>query len=167
MAAKKTSKKTTAKKVAPKKTAAKKTAAKKAAPKKTAAKKAAPKKTVKKTAAKKAAPKKTAKKSSVAADRARVSAEGHELAYVAKKHKVDESVVKNIIDRIGNMRVDVEKAIADYKKRSRAADRSLVSQEPHEIAMLAKKFKRSQEDVLAIVRSHGPSRKKVEAALKG
>lgn len=115
-----------------------------------------------------AAKKKTASKKiskSTAADRARVSSEGHELAYVAKKHGVDEAVVKRIIKRVGHMRTDVEAAIKDFKKRSAAADKSLVSKEPHEIGYLAKKFGRTSAEVLAVVTKHGPSRKKVEAAL--
>ncbi len=110
-----------------------------------------------------AAKKKT--KKSVAADRARVSSEGHEVAYVAKKHGVDEAVVKRIIKRVGNSRVAVEKAIASFKKRSTAADRAMISREPHEISYLAKKFGISNEAALAAVEKHGPSRKKVEAAL--
>lgn len=100
-----------------------------------------------------------------AADRARVSSEGHELAYVAKKHGVDEAVVKRIIKRVGNMRTAVEKELAAFKKRSKAADRALVSKEPHELAYLAKKFGISSDEALAAVEKHGPSRKKIEAAL--
>jgi histone H1/5 len=163
-------KKSAAKKPAAKKTAAKKPAAKKPAAKKTAAKKPAAKKTAaKKPAAKKTAVKKASAKQSTAArnaDRARVSNQGHELTYVAKKHGVAESVVLNAIKKVGNMRVDVEAAIADFKKRSKAADKAMISREPHEIAYLAKKFNISTEKALEVVAAHGPSRKKVEAALK-
>jgi histone H1/5 len=159
-------KKSAAKKPAAKKSAAKKPAAKKAPAKKPAAKKPAAKKApAKKPAAKKA----PAKKQSAAArqaDRARVSNQGHELTYVAKKHGVAESVVLNAIKKVGNMRVDVEAAIADFKKRSKAADKAMISREPHEIAYLAKKFNISTEKALEVVVAHGPSRKKVEAALK-
>jgi len=117
-------------------------------------------------AKKKSTAKKTTKSAtSRAADRARVSSEGHELAYVAKKHGVEAAVVKGIIKRVGNMRVDVEAAIKDFKKRSSAADKSLVSNQAHEIGYLAKKFNRSSDEVRAAVTKHGPSRKKVEAAL--
>ena len=100
-----------------------------------------------------------------AADRARVSKQGHELAYVAKKFGVDQKVVSNAIAKVGNMRVDVYAALKSYIARSKAADRALVSREPHEIAHLAKKFNMAKSAVLAVVTEHGPSRKKVEAAL--
>jgi histone H1/5 len=177
---KKAAKKTSAKKPAATKPAAKKSAAKKPAAKKSVAKKPAAKKSVakkpaakksvaKKPAAKKSAAKKPAAKKSAAslkADRARISTtEGHEVAYVAKKHGVDQSVVLNAIKKVGNMRDKVEAAIADFKKRSAAADKSLVSREPHEISYLANQFKVSPDRVLAVLATQGPSRKKVEAAL--
>jgi Protein of unknown function (DUF3606) len=128
-------------------------------------KKPVAKKTVKKTV-KKAAPKKAApKKASTKADRARVSTEPHEVAYVAKKHNVSNDVVLAAIKRVGHMRVDVEAAIAETKKRSAAMDRALVSHEPHEVAHLAGKFNVSNEAVVAALDEHGPSRKNVEAAL--
>jgi hypothetical protein len=156
------------KKSATKKAPAKKAPVKKAPAKKAVAKKSTAKKAVaKKSTAKKAVAKKVVKKSAAAlkADRARVSSQGHELTYVAKKHGVDEKVVVGIIKKVGQMRVDVEAAIKEYKKRSAAADKSLVSREPHEISYLAKQFNVSNDRVLAAVRDHGPSRKKVEAAL--
>jgi hypothetical protein len=149
---------------APKKTAAKKAATNKAVPgavKKTAAKKAAPS-TAKKAPSKKPA---TKKSSGAKADRALVSREAHEVGHVAKKLKVDAKVVTKAIGKVGNKRTAVEAAVLDHKKRSRAADRALVSREPHEIARLAKKFKLPAERVLEVVKRIGPSRKKVEAAL--
>jgi Protein of unknown function (DUF3606) len=140
-----------------KKPAAKKTVKKTAAPKKVGAKKPA----AKKSPAKKAA----AKKASSKADRARVSTEPHEVAYVAKKHNVSNEVVLAAIKRVGHLRVDVEAAIAETKKRSAAMDRALVSHEPHEVAHLADKFNVSNEAVVAAIDEHGSSRKKVEAAL--
>ena len=123
----------------------------------------------KKPATKKTAVVKKAKTSKAAAaraaDRARVSKQGHELAYVAKKFDVDEKVVSKTIASVGNMRVDVYAALKSYKARSKAADRALVSKQSHEIALLAKKFNMAPESVLAVVTEHGPSRKKVEAAL--
>jgi hypothetical protein len=160
MATKKTAKKPAAKKPAAKKPAAKKPAAKKPAGKKPAAKKTA--------AAKKLTPA-TAKKKSAASlksDRAHVSSQGHEIAYVAKKHGVSEDVVKNAIAKVGNTRVKVEAAIKSFKVRSKAADKAAVSREPHEIAYLAKKYSLSSDKVLAVVVKHGPSRNKVETALK-
>jgi pyruvate/2-oxoglutarate dehydrogenase complex dihydrolipoamide acyltransferase (E2) component len=154
MATKKKAKKTTAKKsTAKKKTAAKKPVAKKSTAKTPAAKTPAAKKT-------------TAKRSAAAlkADRLRVSL-GSEAAYMAKKHGVDVSVVTNAIKKVGNMRVNVEAAIKSFKVRSKAADQALVSSEVHEIGYLANKFKVSPDRVLAVVREHGPGRKKVEAAL--
>jgi hypothetical protein len=188
MATKKTAKKTTAKKATAKtapaktapakkpvaKTAAKKPVAKTAAKKpvaKTAAKKpvakTAAKKPVAKTAAKKPVAKKTNAKRSAAAlkaDRLRVSL-GAEAVYMAKQHGVDVSVVNNAIKKVGNMRVNVEAALKSFKVRSKAADQALVSSEVHEIGYLANKFKVSPEKVIAVVREHGPGRKKVEAAL--
>jgi histone H1/5 len=163
-AAKKTiAKKPAAKKPAAKKPAAKKPAAKKPAAKKTTAKKPAAKKTTaKKPAAKKAPAKRSA--ASIKADRLRVSL-GAEAEYLAKKHGVDVKVVNNAIKKVGNMRVKVEAAIKSFKVRSKAADLALVSSEDHEISYLAKKFNLSADEVLAVVREHGPSRKKVEAAL--
>ncbi len=128
-----------------------------AAKKKSVKKKAAPTKTVKKSAA--------AKKASTKADRARVSTEAHEVGYLAKKHKVTNAVVLAAIKRVGHMRVDVEAAIAQTKKRSAAMDRALVSKQPHEVAHLAQKFSISSEAALAAIETHGPSRKKIEAAL--
>lgn len=117
---------------------------------------------------KKTASKKTGTKKSAAArkaDRARVSSQGHEVTYLAKKHGVEEGVVTKAIKKAGHMRVAVEAAIKDFKKRSKAADKALVSSEPHEVGYLAKKFKLAADQVLAVVKSHGPARKKVEAAL--
>ena len=119
----------------------------------------------KKTVVKKAKTSKTA--AALAADRARVSKQGHELAFVAKKFGVDEKVVSKAIAKVGNMRVDVYAALKSFKARSKAADRALVSKQPHEIALLAKKFSADPATVLAVVTEHGPSRTKVEAALAG
>jgi Mor family transcriptional regulator len=137
--------------------------AKKTAKKSTAKKTTAKKSTAKKTTAKKS----TAKKSAAAlkADRARVSSKGHEVTYLAKKHNVDASVVTNAIKKVGHMRVNVEAAIKSFKVRSAAADKALVSSEPHEIGYLAKKYSLSNDMVLSVVREHGPGRTKVEAAL--
>lgn len=145
-----------------KKAAAKKSV-KKAAPRKSAMKKGA----VKKGAVKKKAAKGRAKKakSGAAADRARVSKQAHEVAYVAKKFGVDAKAVTKAITKVGNMREAVYAELKASKARSRAADRALVSRQPHEIAHLAQKFNVTEETVLAAVEQHGRSRKKVEAAL--
>lgn len=133
-------------------------------------KKAAGKKkaTAKKATAKKAVAKKAAKggsKKASAADRARVSKQGHELAYVAKKFGVDEKVVTRAIAKVGHMRDAVYAEIKQFKARSAAADKALVSSQRHEVALLAKKFGVSNAAVAAAVKTHGRSRKKVEAAL--
>ena len=166
-AAKKAAKKSSAKKATKKvaKKAAKKGAkkgAKKAAKK--SVKKAA--KTPAKKAAKKAS-KKTAKRSASAlkADRARVSKQGPELAYVAKKFGVTTDRVTAAIEKVGNMRVDVYAALESFKNRSKAADRAKVSRQSHEVALLAKKFSASKATVLAAIDKHGSSRKKIEKAL--
>lgn len=164
MAMKKSAKKRTAKK-ATKKAAKKvvKKAAKKAVKK--ATKKVA-KKVVKK-AAKKAAKKTTRAAAALKADRARVSKQGPELAYVAKKFGVTTDRVIAAIEKVGNMRVDVYAALESFKARSKAADRAKVSRQPHEVALMAKKFKTTKNAVLAALDKHGSSRKKIEAALGG
>lgn len=137
---------------------------------KKAAKKAArktAKKTVKK-ATKKAAPKAVGAVRSAAAlkaDRARVSKQGPELAYVARKFAVTKERVVAAIEKVGNLRVDVYAALESFKTRSKAADRAKVSRQPHEVARLAKKFNTSTQAVLDTLARHGSSRKKVEAAL--
>jgi Protein of unknown function (DUF3606) len=158
MAAKKTAaKKTTAKTTSAKKSTVKKSASAAKPAAKKVAKPAAKKSVVKKAAAKKTAPKNT--------DRARVSSQQHELSYVAKKHGVSEALVKKAITKVGNLRSDVEKSLLATKKRSAVMDKALVSKEAHEIAALVKKFKSTKDKVLAAIAAHGPSRKKVEAAL--
>lgn len=131
------------------------------------------KRSVKKAAGKKkAAPKKAkkaatrgAKKAASAADRARVSKQSYEVAYVAKKFGVDEKVVTRAIAKVGNMREAVYAELKKFKARSAAADKALVSSQRHEVAFLARKFGVSSSDVTAAVKAHGRSRKKVEAAL--
>jgi predicted DNA-binding protein YlxM (UPF0122 family) len=102
-----------------------------------------------------------------AADRARVSKQGPELAYVAKKFDVSKEVVIKAIAKVGNMRTAVYAALTTFKARSKAADRAKVSRQPHEVAYMAKKFNTSKEAVLDVLAKHGSSRKKVEAALGG
>lgn len=141
-----------------------KKAAKKSA-RKTAKK--ATKKTARKAgkkAAKKAAPRKA---SALKADRARVSKQGAELAYVAKKFGVSTDRVAAAIDSVGNMRTDVYAALTSFKNRSKAADRAKVSRQPHELALMARKFKTTKAAVVAALDKHGSSRKKVEKALGG
>ena len=138
-------------------------------------KKAAARKTVarKKVARKKVARKAVARKStrsarstaSRAADRARVSKQPAELAYVARKFGVGKEVVAKAIARVGNMRTAVYAALKTYKARSRAADRAKVSRQPHEVAHVARKFGTTSAAVLAALDAQGSSRKKVEAAL--
>jgi LAS superfamily LD-carboxypeptidase LdcB len=136
-------------------------AAKKATLKKTTPKKTTPKK---KTPMKKKAT--TRKKATQrAAGRASVSSEKHELAYISKKHGVEEAVVKRIIKDVGNKRVDVEAGLEEFKMRSAAADKSLVSYEAHEVAVLARKFDLSKDVVETANSKHGASRKKIEADL--
>ncbi len=117
-------------------------------------------------ARKKAVARKPARSSaSRAADRARVSKQPAELAYVARKFGVGKDVVVKAIARAGNMRTAVYAALKTYKARSRAADRAKVSRQPHEVAHLARKFGTTGEAVLAALESQGSSRTKVEAAL--
>lgn len=160
MAMKKSAKKRTAKK-------ATKKAAKKVVKK--AAKKAVKKATKKvaKKVVKKAAKKTTRGAAALKADRARVSKQGPELAYVAKKFGVTTDRVIAAIEKVGNMRVDVYAALESFKARSKAADRAKVSRQPHEVALMAKKFKTTKNAVLAALAKHGSSRKKIEAALGG
>lgn len=145
------------------KAAGKKTATKKAVTKKTVSKKTA----TKKTAARKAAggTKKAARAAASKADRARVSKQGHEVAYVAKKFGVDEKAVTRAIAKVGNGREAVYAELKKSKARSAAADKALVSQQAHEVAHLAKKFGVTGEAVLTAIKTTGRSRKKVEAAL--
>ena len=128
-------------------------------------KKAAPKKAVAKKAVAKKTAKRGAKKAASAADRARVSKQSYEVAYVAKKFGVDEKVVTRAIAKVGNMREAVYAELKKFKARSAAADKALVSSQRHEVAFLAKKFGVSSSEVAAAVKAHGRSRKKVEAAL--
>lgn len=123
------------------------------------AKSAAKKKT------RKAAGKTARSKVSRAADRARVSRQATELAYVAKKFGVSKEAVLKAIAKAGNGRAAVYAALTAYKARSRAADRARISRQPHEVARVAAKFNVSAETVLAALDTHGSSRKKVEAAL--
>lgn len=121
----------------------------------------------------KQAAKKTAKKGTTRAaaarkaDRARVSKQGSELAYVAKKFGVTKERVVAAITKVGNLRVDVYAALERFKVRSTAADKAKVSRQPHEVALLARKFNTSKEAVLNALATHGSSRKKIEAALGG
>ena len=131
--------------------------------KKVSTKKAA---TKTKTAVRKSATKGRAT-ASRATDRARVSKQGPELAHVARKFSVSKDVVSSTIAKVGNMRVDVYAALTKRANRSKAADRAKVSRQPHEVALLAKKFKTSSKTVLATLATRGSSRKKVEAALAG
>ncbi|MCC6245505.1 MAG: DUF3606 domain-containing protein, partial [Gemmatimonadaceae bacterium] len=140
MAMKKSAKKRTAKKATKK--AAKKSTKKavKKATRKVAKKvvKKATRKTVKKAAkkvVKKAAKKTTRKASALKADRARVSKQGPELAYVAKRFNVTKERVIAAIEKVGNMRVDVYAALESFNVRSKAADRAKVSRQPHEVAL--------------------------------
>jgi hypothetical protein len=139
-------------------------AAKKATPKKATPKKKTPmtKKATRKTTK---TSKKTTARASRAADRASVSSEKHELAYISKKHGVEEAVVKRISKDVGNKRVDVEAGLEEFKMRSAAADKSLVSYEAHEVAVLARKFDLPKDVVETASSKNGPSRKKVEASL--
>lgn len=172
-AAKKSVKKATKKRA---KKAAKKSvkkAVKKAAKKgaKKAAKKSvrkAPKKSAKKATRKAATTRKGGRGAAgLKADRARVSKQGPELAYVARKFGVTSERVAAAIDKVGNMRVDVYAALESFKARSKAADRAKVSRQPHEVALLAKKFSTSKAAVLKALGKHGSSRKKIEKALGG
>lgn len=143
-------------------------AAKKATPKKATPKKKTPmKKKMTKKATRKTTKtsKKTTARASRAADRASVSSEKHELAYISKKHGVEEAVVKRISKDVGNKRVDVEAGLEEFKLRSAAADKSLVSYEAHEVAVLARKFDLSKDVVETANSKHGSSRKKIEADL--
>lgn len=66
-------------------------------------------------AKKKRKAKSKAKKSkrSKAADRARVSGkQGHEVAYLARKHGVSAAVVRETIKKVGNSRKKVDAALA-------------------------------------------------------
>jgi hypothetical protein len=105
--------------------------------------------------------------SALKADRARVSKQGPELAYVAKKFGVTKEVVIKAIAKVGNMRTAVYAALTTFKARSKAADHAKVSRQPHEVAYLAKKFNTSTDAVMGVLEKHGSSRKKVEAALGG
>ncbi len=139
----------------------------KAAGKKKVVKKAGAKKAVaKKAAAKKpAAKKKSARAAASQADRARVSKQGHEVTYVAKKFGVDEKVVTRAIAKVGNGREAVYAEIKKFKVRSAAADKAQVSTQAHEVAHLAKKFGVTDEAVLSAIKTSGRSRKKVESTL--
>jgi histone H1/5 len=155
------------KSVARKPVARKKTVARKKAvarKKKVAGKAAARKSAARKTAARKTV-RSARSTASRAADRARVSKQPSELAYVARKFGVGREVVLKAIARAGNMRTAVYAALKTYKARSRAADRAKVSRQPHEVAHLVRKFGTTSEAVLAALDSQGSSRKKVEAAL--
>jgi hypothetical protein len=46
------------------------------------------------------------------ADRARVSSKAHEVAYLARKHKVSAADVRAVIKKVGNSRKKVEAALA-------------------------------------------------------
>lgn len=129
-----------------------------------AKKKAAKKKVSKKKAVAKKATRSTASR---AADRARVSKQPSELAYVARKFGVSKDVVTQAIAKVGHQRTAVYAALTTYKARSKAADRAKVSRQPHEVAYLMKKFGATKAAVLAALEAHGSSRKKVEAALAG
>lgn len=118
-------------------------------------------------AKKKAVGKTTRTKAGRAADRARVSKQATELAYVAKKFGVSKEVVLKAIAKAGNGRAAVYAAITAYKARSRAGDRARVSRQSHEVARMAAKFNVSTETVLATLEEQGSSRRKVEAALVG
>lgn len=140
---------------------------KKAAGKTKAVKKAVKKAVAKKAVVKKAAggKKKATRAAATKADRARVSKQGHEVAYVAKKFGVDEKIVTRAIAKVGNGREAVYAELKKFKARSAAADKSLVSTQAHEVALLAKKFSVSNEAVLSAIKTSGRSRKKVEATL--
>jgi hypothetical protein len=101
------------------------------------------------------------------ADRARVSKQGPELAYVARKFGVTKERVVAAIAKVGNLRVDVYAALERFTVRSKAADKAKVSRQPHEVALLARKFNTSKAAVLNALATHGSSRKKIEAALGG
>jgi hypothetical protein len=120
----------------------------------------------KKVAAKKTV-RSTRSKASRAADAARVSKQPAELAYVARKFGVSKDVVIKAIAKVGHMRTAVYAALKSHKTRSKAADRAKVSSQAHEVAYLARKFSVTRATVLAALKAHGSSRKKVEAALKG
>ena len=57
--------------------------------------------------------------------------------------------------------------MADDKTKRGAADRSRVSgSEPYEVAYFAKKHGITQEQARALIKKHGNSRKKLDAAAK-
>lgn len=120
----------------------------------------------KKKAAAKKRPRTARSTASRAADRARVSSQPAELAYVARKFGVSKQAVTAAIAKVGNQRAAIYAALKTQKVRSKAADRARVSSQAHEVAYLAKKVGTTRAAVLTALKTHGTSRRKVEAALR-